>query len=360
MSSVAFLTLSSKPWGAQHSLAIIIEQLAMQGTEVTVVCESEAVAEFFRGTPAEVVLVTSRGGRIGSLGSFHAWVRANRRDTYVLFSPALVAIAPVLKLTRPKGSRVVVDLHDTPQGGLDKRVLGVSLKFADSVICISDFVRDYASTAAQTVVIERPIEIPDKLSGREPGEPIAVGIVGRIDPEKRIELAIEAIAQLGEVATLEVYGEPYVSQSGYLDEVKSAAERALAPQAFTYHGRQPIDEIMTSIDILVSANPREPSGRTIAEAMAFGIPVVVPDRGGAGEQVIDGETGLRFRADDARSLAEQIDRIRTTPDLRARLVTNGRAQVEQTRSAQALGVRYNTELFSMRPGGANDIIVPEN
>jgi glycosyltransferase involved in cell wall biosynthesis len=56
-------------------------------------------------------------------------------------------------------------------------------------------------------------------------------------------------------------------------------------------------------------------GRTVLEAMDFGVPVVVPDEGGSAELVQDGLTGLKYKANDPVSLAEVLDFASSQPEL---------------------------------------------
>jgi glycosyltransferase involved in cell wall biosynthesis len=71
---------------------------------------------------------------------------------------------------------------------------------------------------------------------------------------------------------------------------------------------------------------REPFGMVAAEAMSFGTPVVVPDRGGITEAIgRDGvRGGLTFRSWDTADLAAQLRRLLTDDALHAELSANAR------------------------------------
>jgi glycosyltransferase involved in cell wall biosynthesis len=72
---------------------------------------------------------------------------------------------------------------------------------------------------------------------------------------------------------------------------------------------------------------REPFGLVVAEAMSHGAPVLVPDYGGIGEVIRDGEKvgGLLFSAWDSGDLATQLERLLLDRPLHRRLAGNTRA-----------------------------------
>jgi len=71
---------------------------------------------------------------------------------------------------------------------------------------------------------------------------------------------------------------------------------------------------------------REPFGLVVAEAMSHGAPVLVPDYGGIGEVIRQGDKagGLTFRAWDSGDLARQLERLLTDKVLHRALVANTR------------------------------------
>lgn len=72
---------------------------------------------------------------------------------------------------------------------------------------------------------------------------------------------------------------------------------------------------------------REPFGLVVAEAMSHGAPVLVPDYGGIGEVIRNGEQmgGLTFKAWDSGDLAAQLERLLIDRPLQRRLANNARA-----------------------------------
>lgn len=73
----------------------------------------------------------------------------------------------------------------------------------------------------------------------------------------------------------------------------------------------------------------EPFGIVGLEALARGVPAIGTARGGMGEWLVDGETGLVVPAGDAAALAQAADRLAAEPGLRHRLGEGGRRRVAE-------------------------------
>lgn len=62
----------------------------------------------------------------------------------------------------------------------------------------------------------------------------------------------------------------------------------------------------------------------VCEAMSMELPVIVTDRGGLGEYVIDGQTGYVIQPDDKATLAARLHQLASSPDLRRSMGRKGR------------------------------------
>jgi glycosyltransferase involved in cell wall biosynthesis len=142
--------------------------------------------------------------------------------------------------------------------------------------------------------------------------------VGRLDPRKGVDTAIEALHHLPGEATLTVLG------GG--DERERERLQALGG-AVTFAGQRSgpaLRDAYAEADAVVfPVRWEEPWGLVPLEAMARGRPVVATGRGGSGEYLRDGVNCLLFEAGDAAALAAAVRRLADDAALRERLVAGG-------------------------------------
>ena len=105
------------------------------------------------------------------------------------------------------------------------------------------------------------------------------------------------------------------------------------------------NELATS-DLLLHLCPVEPFGLAILEAMAAGIPVLVPDQGGAAGLVEADVTGFHFRADDANDLAAALARLRQTPAEALNLIVSAATERLQTHYSSSACLENYKNLFA--------------
>ena len=111
---------------------------------------------------------------------------------------------------------------------------------------------------------------------------VELGVVGRIAPEKRVDLLIELVEELhrrGIDAHATVVGE------GISEEfVKKQVEASTANNNIQFLGNQPdMVSVYRKFDVLIHFGTVEGFGLALAEAMACGIPVVAANAGGSAE-----------------------------------------------------------------------------
>lgn len=341
---VVALTTAEAPWGAETSLALLAAGTSAHGRDFTTVCLSPTVANFLRSSDVTTVLVPHSARRIKNVLNFHRWVISSAPEaSVVLFSLQLAPLAPLLRLSPAFRGQVTLDLHDAPEATLDRLLVRACLPFLDRVVSVSQFALDWLHVprTVQQTVVHRPVLVPSRRvpDALAEGPRVRVGIVGRLDPVKRIELAIQAFQYTPENVTLLVIGSPSEGNPTYAAELRQYAAR-VAPGRVEFTGYRGSDSLYDDLNLVIVANHLEPSGRSVAEALAAGLPVAVPDRGGSLEYVQDGTTGLVYRAGDPGSLGMQIARLASSPALAARLGENGRMWANAHWSQSAFATQY--------------------
>ncbi|WP_326600797.1 glycosyltransferase family 4 protein [Streptomyces sp. NBC_01803] len=173
----------------------------------------------------------------------------------------------------------------------------------------------------------RPGLRDDALRGElAPGGELLVGYVGRLAPEKHIELLAGAAALPG--VRLVVVG----------DGPSQTALRAALPRA-RFLGRRTGDDlarVYASLDVFAHTGPFETFCQTVQEAQASGVATIAPAVGGPLDLVEHGRTGLLVPPRDQAALRDAVRVLRDDPALRAALARAGRAAVED-RTWEAVG-----------------------
>ncbi|MFB9389680.1 glycosyltransferase family 4 protein [Streptomyces coeruleoprunus] len=150
-----------------------------------------------------------------------------------------------------------------------------------------------------------------------PGGEVIVGYVGRLAPEKHVELLSGACALPG--VRVVVVG----------DGPGGATLRTALPGA-VFLGRRTGDDlarIFASLDVFAHTGPYETFCQTVQEAMASGLPVVAPAAGGPLDLVRHGRTGLLVPPHDPEALRTAVAALAADPALRTAYGAAGRAEV---------------------------------
>ncbi|WP_340539393.1 glycosyltransferase family 4 protein [Nocardioides sp. GXZ039] len=146
---------------------------------------------------------------------------------------------------------------------------------------------------------------------------LLVGYVGRLAPEKELEL-LTILADDPRYALVVVGGGP-----------EEQRLRSLLPGARflgVLHGED-LAAAYASLDVFVHTGRHETYCQSAQEALASGVPVVAPRAGGPIDVVADGEAGFLYRPGDAADLAGYVDLLAGNPLLRRRMALAARRSV---------------------------------
>ncbi len=217
------------------------------------------------------------------------------------------AIASLLRwlLGRPSSVALVQNPDDRAA------LLGLRVP-ADRIVCI----------AGSGVDLERFTPTP------EPAGVITVGFVGRLLADKGVHTLVEAhhlLKSRGVEIALQMAGTPDPANPSSVTEAELAAWRAAGISVLGH-----IDDIpafWASAHIAVLPSRREGLPKSLLEAAASGRPMIASDVPGCRE-VVGTESGLLVRVDDPVALADAIERLAASQELRQRLGAAARQSAE--------------------------------
>lgn len=189
---------------------------------------------------------------------------------------------------------------------------------AARIVAISDAVRTFSINKVglppeKVVTIHYGLDVLPQSWGANPplripaGSPLLL-CVARLAPQKGVDTAIRALAQISD-ATLLVLGEgpDRASLEGLAAEL-GVGNRVLMP------GRVgDIAALYLRCDVVVHPARWEGFGLAMLEAMLAAKPVVAVRAGSAPELVADGETGALVPSDDPAALAAAISTVLANP-----------------------------------------------
>ena len=361
---VLLVSQSAEVWGAERALLDLVPLL--EERQVKLVLAGPPLGPFRTAWAAaglqsvDLVLPPHRGVRHEPSGERASPLALTREATVV--GRSAVAIARCARrfdlvqseslwghLETAVGGRlarrpVIMQAHDLVAAGIGRRLLQTAAGLSAATVAVSGAVAQLTGVHGaghRTTVLHHGVDLdrfspgaadPDVRSalGGKPDVPL-VGILGRLDPEKGVDLLVRAMARLdgpAQAARLVVVGEGLRTTPVAVAELRSEAARLLGDRVRFVGRRTDIPAVMRSIDVLVSASTAEPFGLTILEAMASGTAVVAVATGGVPEIVDDGVTGLLVPAGNDQAMADAVGRACSDPELRARLGTRARAAVE--------------------------------
>lgn len=146
--------------------------------------------------------------------------------------------------------------------------------------------------------------------------------VGRLAPEKGVDVALRAMTQV-------LRAEPHRVRFALVgDGPAEQALRASAPEGVHFLGRlegQPLAEAYASADVFLFPSITETFGNVVLEAMASGLTVISHREGATAEFAHEG-TALPVDVRSADALADAVRTLLDDPGRRHRLADAGRAE----------------------------------
>lgn len=235
---------------------------------------------------------------------------------------------------------------DADGAGEPTRPPGVYDEVFEKAACIFATSEFIAATLRELGCAQEPVVVPSGIRlesfpyrgprHQDRAEELRIVFVGRLVPNKGPDVAIEAIAEIGDDApvTLEIVGEgPMRAECEALAGSLGVAERV------RFHGRQPRAAVLAALeeaDVLVmpsritASGQAEGLGNVIKEALAVGLEVAATDNGGIPEAVPPERREELVQEGDAVALATRLMEIRQSRADWPERSLAGRRWVEET------------------------------
>jgi glycosyltransferase involved in cell wall biosynthesis len=183
--------------------------------------------------------------------------------------------------------------------------------------------------------------------------PFTVGYAGRLVPSKGLGDLLAAVRRLQAPVELVMIGDGETRAELEGQEIPGSSVRILDDLS-----HEQMAAGYAQLDVLALPSHTTPTwkeqfGRVIVEALWCGVPVVGSDSGEIPWLIELTGGGLVFPEGDDARLAEQLQRLRDDPALRAELAARGRAQVERLFSVSAATDPLERMLAHARASGAS-------
>jgi glycosyltransferase involved in cell wall biosynthesis len=202
-------------------------------------------------------------------------------------------------------------------GRLRRSIVGATLRRADGVLAISPGIAEELESlgvpAARITVVPNPVDLeafgPTAASGQRPKR---VVVLGRLEPQKRVDVALEAFAAAHlEGWELHVYGEGRLEGT-----LRRQAEELGITGSTRFHGftGEPA-AVLRAAGALLLSSEYEGFGNVIVEALAAGLPVVATDAPFGPRYILDGgRFGALCPVNDVAALADALRAMAMSQD----------------------------------------------
>ncbi|MGD0541751.1 MAG: glycosyltransferase family 4 protein, partial [Tepidisphaeraceae bacterium] len=224
--------------------------------------------------------------------------------------------------------KVVVWLHNEQR--TQQRRMDSTLRHTDAFVCVSDYIRDwtlrqYGIPADRIHTILNAVDaetFTPRSDLRLANCAVRVLFIGRIDPNKGPDLAVDAVKGVREfgagiritvAGSLWWYGLGSEMSDPYFRLLRAKMDQANAE--YVGHVTRPnVPALIREHDIVcVLSRSNEPFGLVVLEAMASGCAVIASNRGGLPQAC--GDAAILVDPDDLSSIVAQLHQLATNPQM---------------------------------------------
>ncbi len=227
----------------------------------------------------------------------------------------------------------------------------LTCRLSRRIICVSEAVARFTQRrshvpTSRIEVVPNGVETDAAPTGRVtretlglPRDSVAAIFVGRLDPQKGVDVLLRAVASAKErVPALELL----IVGAGPDRDSLVALARQLDIEARTHWlgFRADVPALLHAADLFVLPSRWEGMPNVVLEAMAAGLPVIATATEGTSEIVRHDETGALVPIDADDALAREIVRFATDQELRAASGRRGQHNVRQEFSVDKMIRRH--------------------
>ncbi len=191
----------------------------------------------------------------------------------------------------------------------------------------------------------------------EPEEPVVATFVGRMLEDKGVRALVEAhgiLSKRGTSLKLLLAGTPDPENPTSISESELAIWNSRDGLEWLGHVND-VTALWAKSHIAVLPSRREGLPKSLLEAAALGRPIVASDAPGCREIAVDGMTALTHPIDDAKAIADALQRLRDNADLRKRYGAAARQLVVEHFSNDIIGSQ-TVELYNQLISSTSDLL----
>lgn len=238
--------------------------------------------------------------------------------------------------------------HVIARAGIFAFLIKKVFKSADVIQAISNYLIDFAKAFGSTkpvVVIPNGVDL-DLFQSTQ--NKIIDGKTRLITTSRLVEKngltdLIAALTYLDRSVVLDILGSGPLS-----DDLSNLTKKLNLEARVNFVGSLPQNQTvkyLNQADIFIRPSLSEGLGNSFLEAMAVGLPIIGTPVGGITDFLKDGETGLFCRVSDPKSIASAVIKILSDPNLKSRLILNGKKLVQTTYGWDLIVGRFKAEIF---------------
>ena len=210
---------------------------------------------------------------------------------------------------------------------------------------LADFLRDQVRLPAQRIeVIRNGVDLsrfqPAHCQPESTGRPFVVGWVGRLEPPKRPDVLVDALAQLA--PALPELRVRMAGPGSLLEPMRQRASQAGIGDRLELLGpRDDVAQLLADMDCYVLCSDNEGLPIALVEAMATGLPCIASAVGGIGGLIRHEIDGLLLQPNDPSLLAGLLRRIHDDGPWRRQLGQSARATAAANYDLKGMIERYS-------------------